>query len=1532
MENNNNNNSLILKGTLIPNGVSRRGNPRFSIVCGFVCSKHTVFSFRDAFMLLKDLNSQMHRKDLFWVGDEADKKFVSYRVKHQRNNFKAGGDVYELWLRMLDNDDDVSFTRNNITLNDSIQMIDDLLGTGEASDFIDEDMEGFIAKEMSAFTAENQAGDHFFKKVLNVLPDDDQELNMKTYQAKVNEAYTKIRQYVRQRDNLYKSLELGNKRFAKKQKDIQATIRALSGGKARQVDYWSFMLPIYQHPVLARAFGLIQDFEVRGSESWKKSYFGCELLIGDKIECEEKQVGFENQSDQIDITEQTVFAASLKRPNAEGSRKYHGLDNDLGLYKGFTGRFTTAHPDHELQFVSRYIESAQNFAQAGRTGFEQDNLGKTTSQGIYFQFHCKDTYQQFENEDNVLGQRVVAIAPTRINAESEQDSRVFSLSSRQVKYKENNKLIVAPEIEEGWLNFDFALKGSNSEKRELENIRTNLLWFWDGNNLGVPRIGGRNDHKEVDEEQLASIGMDGESLRQFGISHEFKPIKGSNCRLWDKQTYKFVHAKVYSNGWTLPTTDSENDSSVSIEFLRQGNVNALKPYLVKTKGVSKDEEPYSSYKFNLNLPIDPPRLVSRREFSEKDNLRQSAYDICAGEGVKQGDHKRYIQPPPIAPNHAFTIGLMEPETVFQSTNFSKITRNDYKDKTISLLEQSEKAPKAHSRNRNIKYLSDPRAIHVDFEASDWYSAQWMVKKVNLTGEIVSLPGKAKIKLPPYKNVGTFDMPVIRAENSAQYTGKLAFERLDSIDFSVGRTSVDEQSGELTCTANGIELKLRDGENIALNMRFNCKRKSEVQHIRTLDTMYIEEEKDLGELFESKLKSTLDPIMYPSKTFTATYLINKPNQPALSFTEEGVSAVRLANEGESFVFAEIKLTVEQPLKVSRYELFETFEDIVDNGKFVPQIDTEEFTNTDDTERDLLANEYEPMDVFGQKMPLKKMSDLYPNDFSFQFRLPPLPHISKGMPVLTFAFLKNGKVLTVIKQSDDELEILLDSIVIYTIKRSDRSKQFSIRFAYTPWIESDKQKDLQNDLVLKVSVHISEDLAASTETEASRYFSHSVVGVPKADLSHNDLTLSDDIQLTLHPDPLKQDVFEFTRSGKYFVYADQNDKRARKKDCCVRAISRHSHAYLDEKEINLVSDSEKFMLSIPSTLELTKPEYVLRPLIYTSENETLDKLLGSISVDKQYLIMIEIDRPWAVNDNDERFAIVLKKIIKENNASKEKIVSAIGRDAITSGKNFDQDESSLSIRVCDSEMNFVKKYAHGGISCDAVVKTRSSDGNDYLVIPMKPYYLSSKDKYIVILDINMTSKSGAVLGYNPMLKLQVGKYMENVSREAKHDVQRLSHITQPKYMSLMTQRSVKVTKIDAKTYKVEIERMPIKSAKIGGKVVVKTAFGVTLRKVQGDDLIGEPVKTYMYVVGNDGNEELEERETHRLCARAENINFGKALNAELKITDDNFDEDKISVCVYEYELFDSHEEFFENDEKMMDLDTPGVRLVYAEHIEI
>jgi hypothetical protein len=685
---------------------------------------------------------------------------------------------------------------------------------------------------------------------------------------------------------------------------------------------------IYQHPGMARYYGLIYDFDVRPNTQFHKTYF---KTAGEKIiylELRNAPAVMQSNSFNNTLPEiKNIIKVTTAVMNAGDTRKYyHGLP-DFGCVRFDPNAFvfTNVSPDRMLQSAKLVSDAINLNTKENNELLQFSKVKRQVTEGIYLiqrpeEGRVHDLGNSADNEIGILGQNIA------VRASTDGKNVLRSLCKRKVIYHPAGLSFPFQEEEEGWVQTNIVLSGTN------QSYNPQTIFHWTGHNLCVPKMGVHKDQDLNTDEAHQAGGLAGifsndenKVIQEHGYTFRLKLSSNTDVLLESGKGYAFIIRQVLSNGYVLPTI-SDNRYEISLDELTKAGYN----YLFDSGIYSVDED-----------PINSPTLVSENKFDGKGpKTSESASHVV----IYRNDQAnfRFIFPPVI------DIQFAQYLSMFSQVALKAQTPEEYKSRGRHIADRGNYKIPSTSKRSHVEYLPDSRGTMLVITPCNWFTRWFLISQGKpVVAELGNFFNYKGIE----HNFPNLQAGMLRTSPSASFNWGF-------------------QNGELTYQlTEGVELgffiQLQDCQN-PLSNRFRA-------------TQAL-----LGNI-KQLVSSLYDQPQYAKGQFQLTRAKQTPDKPVVS----NISAVQRPTKLTEInnIFFTFQVINPEPYfyTVDRLQIISKFREMNNDGNELPyahQVDAgiKRWAAISPLDR-LLNNEW-PAEAFEQEV-CQVESEVYPDQFGFSF---------------------------------------------------------------------------------------------------------------------------------------------------------------------------------------------------------------------------------------------------------------------------------------------------------------------------------------------------------------------------------------------------------------------------------------------------------------------------------------------------------------------------------------------------------------------
>jgi hypothetical protein len=1142
---------------------------------------------------------------------------------------------------------------------------------------------------------------------------------------------------------------------------------------------------IYQHPTMARHYGLIFDFEIPKVE--QNGDFVFEYFKNNSEKAVDLEFAGTNSSyfqeskcfsnTNLDI-KNIVKLFTYKSP--DGKKYYHGLTNfGCLLNTSFQYAFSTVSPDHKIQNEKLIADSkSQNFKE-GKKLMEFSDIKRKVTEGVYlYQKPQSNSLKNLSSLDSceigILGQNIA------VQVTNEKESNLHSLCKREAVYNPIGLGCNISTIEEGWLHTNIAIEGIG------QSLNPQTIFHWTGQNLCVPRLGAHKDQKLNPDELKQAGGIVGifenkenEIIEKVGYQFSYELVEGADIQLIENKGYKFLIRQVASNGYLLPLK-----SKHAFDFSLEDLIAAFQSeYFFEFGDFSLDED-----------PINPPALVANKVFEEKgDKTTESSNHMVVYQD--NDTNSRLVFPPIIDLQFSHYLGLLSKETLGAST------KHEYLKKCKQLVFRAKNKIPSSTSNSSVSYLPDIRGKRLVVTPANWFT-RWFLKNEVKSLEI-------------FKN-NFFDYSNIDNNFNNLEAGLIKLSAESTFHWEVNTDNVLKIN-----VIEGIQLKfyIQTQEDIIKATNF--------ANSQAFSAFKTKNKKRL-------LISMNNQPQYVKGEFQVTRAKAKPDKPEI--VKEAITVLRPTKSTDlNKVFYSFKLSNKSSYlqTVKQLQIISSYIDLNDGKDASPtKLQISEGVEKWETKNsarnfELLNNEL-PLEVFERTIKQVE-TEVYKNNFGFNIQLDTnflndlilnsgdeIVHLNAGNNLDIYLKFDTGTVC----------DLFLNSLLVPEIGKIDLSFGYKIILTWNLINKPNSELELTIRAIPRTG-------AESSKTTTGK--------IPYSDVSERNLSLFPKIEqklLLVEDANNSNQIFNFEHVNSehkydFFVYRSEAKQSLIRKEIMVQAVSRFQEFYPTLKKEQFYSVlSDKINLLIKNNDKPALPIFKITPLIFHT-NEIVEKV-GTRKRSMQ--IMFEIDRPL---QNEETFAL----IISDNNTISP-MTCAIGRDLTTFNATDFADGANPNGFTIDNflfqaaEPKYLPKYWNKISAADTLVtKEIQLNGTQYKILPLIPYFESKKNKWIAVLALDQDKlQANNLNAYNPFLKIVMVRYSEN-STTGNFS----SELTLPKYINLISERFIEVSFLSHKQDFWKIEIKNIQQVKLDNSSNRRSHFVVCLREQSHYGINGQIVES-------------------------------------------------------------------------------------------
>ncbi|HEY4336753.1 MAG TPA: hypothetical protein VGM89_12670 [Puia sp.] len=1096
---------------------------------------------------------------------------------------------------------------------------------------------------------------------------------------------------------------------------------------------------LFQHPGIARHYGLIQDFFIPIDDLRDKYITGDPAAVKEvtlTIKDNAFAPAVRNNDAVADIKSRIHCSAyTLKINNAD--RFYHGLKNG-GLVPNDAKRyfFKTISDDLDLQQQKSVSDAlaANQPAVDGLVDFAK--IKATVTEGVYLyrtdtdDLALRDNSYAADATDNTRQEIETGILGQAITARIDGDKTLYSLCRREVTYtvKGNNNPL--QEEEEGWLHTQSGISGENGA------YHSQTVFSWTGQNLGVMRSDvGQADQRLTDaDRETKGGGVHGTLSHRQGDNDalvkdnpydwKYHLVPGRDIQLTSNRNYTFWVRHVQANGYTMPLDSSVAKSPVEL---------TLADLLAANPAVENGYAfPFGTFSLH-ETPVNPPMLLARQEFrgkgkktaeSETHLVTYAPGQVC----------QRLVFPAAIGLQFAQLLGLLSKDQL------GAVSERDYYEQGMKVVRRASVKPPASDSGLkpDIRYLADTRGIHLVLTPADWITRNYLLSG----SQNLYVWGENFFRFNPG---GDFYAPAVAGSLHLQVGDR------DSVIITDNKIEFTALPGRQL----NWQVQLQDGQGAtafntfsSLNTAANSGFWISLYHL----PFYARANFSLTTGVEKPEKPVFQGV--PGRPGLPVTIAKRPSMPGQ--TAKAFFSFSLVNSNQAAV-RQVKL-------ISEYvRLNDDGHSTVGDAAFDADVQTWQKTHGGQAGMQLLNNEC-PASIFNQTA--KNIgTDAYPNRFGFSLKLDDaaIRLIPPGLPVVTLNAGNNFTIQLLAGASPDKAQITINgNSVVQTISGPpatmfvDLRKRNDIRFTY--------------------------DLAFAGNTLSLRASVNEVVGdwmdaqnfLPFPELCARNISLHPALEQYLLIEPVPE--FQWAHQGDYFYYNQEDSAGYLLKKMRARTVSWFADLYPNTPPEGLYSpESDELTVEIPNNIPPVVPVLALTPLL---AHETVPGKEAEVRR-RRMEILIELERPLQNNE-------MLGLIITEGGGMTRN-TCAIGRDLTTySTHDFIDAGHADGIALTDvlvtaNKSPYISKYYPTAAS--GLVKAFS-----YELLPLQPFFEREKGKWIAVvaLDQDKLREKTEQDAYNPFLKIVAAKY--NPSALTSNNA--LSPLTKPQYINVLTERIISI----------------------------------------------------------------------------------------------------------------------------------------------
>lgn len=568
-----------------------------------------------------------------------------------------------------------------------------------------------IAQDMSSELggADASAVPFFSDELLDSTHGSDSASMLGGAPTNVPEIKADLERHIDQRQNVYEDVS----RKGKADAEMFARRRALGGAAGNRKDILSLFHTLYQHPRMARQYGLIYDFSILiNSDPFIATYFNPlpanEKTIALIVDNTKIQSTTKMNNDREEIKD-IIKSQTVQRAAVELTKYYHG-PADFGFIRMAADDYLwmTTNPDHQLQNRKILIDEYTS-ANGNEKVLNMSELKKAPLEGIFLMYkEGKNPVQAIPPLDcpwSIIGQTVMVSQKAEANTEA-----TFSLCNRNVEYDLGSNPI--NHNEEGWIQIGSQMLGSSN------SYESNTIFNWTGYNLCVPKIGARPDQRLEHDSAFYAGGMAGihendeyNIIAKNGFTYKYKLSDEKDTQLVDHTSYRFAVRHVLSNGYTLKL-DSSTETELSVRDIIDGNLMQDDTWWFDFGEFRTDEE-----------TINAPTILPKRKLTGAGPKTPESSSHLVLLDNDSTPNTRWIFPPQITFQQAQYFGVFTPEWLAADSLRSFVS------KATAIAKRSEyRMQDEFTSVRDVKYLADPRATQLVLSAADWFTQSYFVSR------------------------------------------------------------------------------------------------------------------------------------------------------------------------------------------------------------------------------------------------------------------------------------------------------------------------------------------------------------------------------------------------------------------------------------------------------------------------------------------------------------------------------------------------------------------------------------------------------------------------------------------------------------------------------------------------------------------------------------------------------------------------------------------------------------------------------------
>jgi hypothetical protein len=919
---------------------------------------------------------------------------------------------------------------------------------------------------------------------------------------------------------------------------------------------------IYQHPRMARHYGLIHDFYLPNESA---TYFANDIITISLALPNDPRFQETKKTCKATPASMVVLdTIEVHRRNINEQKFYHGI-GDYGLMRMASGtyKFMTMTEDRKLQ---RQKATSDQLARVELDSkmWEGSTLKKRVTEGISL-IYLTPFQPLPECWPGVIGQNVVAAV----------GDEPHSLCKRLVKYRTMSEGGIFFEhknhVEEGWIHTNVAISALSNA------FDPQTIFNWSGYNLCVSKETQAHADQPMNESEkensgaiLGTYSQDEKDkdrlMREKGFKYTNHLVRESEIQLLADRSYSFLVRHVLSNGYTLPVgPSSDQDPQVTLKDLLLNRPLLPADCLFDHGRFSLDED-----------AINPPVIASSELYSDR-ATPQTASHIVVNE--VNGKGKRFLFPPAINLQFGHFLRLLNKDKL------GAVDIADYYDKGMEIVRRAMAEMPALPQNRDVEYLCDTRGQLPVVLPADWFTRYYLMKNgrnlviESTTPEYPFFRYEEKGDIFQHTMAGVLN---VRAGTPFQFTiatDQLAITLPDDVQLKFFiQLEVQPQAGNIL------------GSSRAFGNAY-----------RAFTTAY-----------KAKVIYSLhNQLLYARGQFQVVRTIQRP--PKLSMTEPKVQRPsKNADLNKVFYEFEVPDFEANKYRVSRLQLLTTYEVLRDDGKSDPSADAvyEQRRKWKNGGHPALLTNESPASVMNQVVNQVE-PEVFKNEFGFRLQLSQgslvvlapkddLLHFNIGVNFDIYVrFLGDGDGASVILLISGveiavfDIHLLADNKLTFEFSLGDQGSELTLKIRNSA---GNLTYDLPTD-VLPLTV------------------------LPHTDLSERNLSLLPKLEqkfLDVEDAQNKSNVLEFVHGKVFFVYRSEESARYFAKSVRLQAVGRF-HEYYPGKDLeDLLSEpGDKVAVEIPNNLLPELASFKISPLLFS--------VSGKGVYQRSMQLMLEFDRP-------------------------------------------------------------------------------------------------------------------------------------------------------------------------------------------------------------------------------------------------------------------------------------------------------------------